>query len=226
MAAILDASSTSAPGNTSNLSWTHALGSLSDIGLIIVATEAENNTDNITSATFNGVTMTQVVTNGSVSGSGNFVKMFELHGADVPSAGNYTVTVTYSAFDGTTNSRVGGCASFKGIKGQAAEATASINANGTTPLAVAITTVTRDALVVSAYGSQNSDPSPSSSTGDTHIVTRRPDSGELSTFSMFYKIVTIPASNNVSLTVANPEAEALILASFASSIEGMMVWDI
>lgn len=218
MAAVFDATSNPTTAGTSDLSWTHTLGNLGATGLITVVVEVENSSNNITGATFNGVAMTLVVTDGAAGTGGNFTNLYELHGANVPAAGNYTVTATFSAFDGSQNSRAAGAMSFGGIKAQVAEATASVNGNATSPLAVNITTVTPNALVVAGYGNQNGTV-PSFSTGEIDKFDAIPASGEQSIATGAYKTVVAPGATSTSLTVSNPEAEALVLASFAIALD-------
>lgn len=219
MAATFDAVSTGT-SNTGELTLTfsHTQGSLGNTGLIVVCAEGNENSggstnQRITGVTYNGVAMTLVDSDENTAASSCSVALYELHGSSVPIAGTYDVVVSYQSAD--HDSSAAGCMSFRGIKPQAREATAKINANGTNPLAQSVTTLTANALVVAAYGSQNTPDATVNGTGETRAFRAVPGSVEQSECCGFYKTVAIPGSTSTSLTVGNPEAEALILASFA-----------
>jgi|SRR6185312_10887015 len=220
MGALLDNVST---GNnntsSSSLSWSHTLGSLGGSGLIIVGVEGETTTSNygnsiVSGVTFNGVSMTKVVENGNNGGSNAVhVSLWELHGSNVPGAGSYTVSVSYT---GATISQAAGALSFKNVLPQTAEASSSVSLNGNSSPSDSVTTLTPNALLVSIYGSQNT-PVATSSTSDTEGFHSIPGTAEQSECDGFYRTVVLPASSTVTLSAANPEAEAMVTASFATA---------
>lgn len=216
MVAKLDSTSTGVSGVTgSTLSWTHTL--IGKASLIVVGIQAEFIGGDApgayaTSVTFNGVGMTLIARDVGSGSHTSRVEMFALWGVNVPAAGGYTVAVTYP---GNSQSRVGGGLAFKQTKGLTAEASTTANGNGGGSFGTNLTTVTGNALLISIYGSQNI-PSATSTTGDTLGFTAVPGSGELSECDGFYRIAPTIGSNTVTLTVANPEGQAIILASFAT----------
>lgn len=226
MAAKFDNVSSEGNGNNGNtLSWSHTLGSVGGSGLVIVVAEgsgsgaASNNP--VSSITFNGVAMTKV-NSGQFTGAGQntAVSMYELHGSSLPSAGTYTIVVTYV---GSISSRAAGAMSFKNVKPQVKEATAVLAGNGTTTFSTSITTLTKNALVVVGYGNQNNVGNPSYSTGETAAFNKGAGSPEDSLVSGAYKTVATPASTLTSFSVNNPETEVLILASFETIAPGGII---
>lgn len=216
MPAILDATSTGTNGTgSSSLSWSHTLGSGANILIVNVAGEtATGNFGNsvVTGVTYNGVAMTKIAEAGNNGGSNaTHVSMWVLIGASLPAVGAHTVAVTYT---GSTTSQAGGGMSFKGVKPQAAEASNSSGFNGNATPSVNITTITANALLVASYGSQNT-PNATSTTGDTRAFSAVPGAGEQSECDGFYRTVVSPGSTSVGLSATNPEAEAMVVASFA-----------
>lgn len=218
MAAVFDAVSSAANGSAGGtLSWSHVLGNLGSTGLIVVIAEGERTTggstdQNITGITFNGVAMTAVNSDSRTDADSVSAAMYELHGASVPAAGTYTVTVSYA--NTNVNSRVGGAMSFSGVKDQIKEASATQTGQGTSPFSQSITTLTANALVIVGYGNQNALGNPSYSTGETTGFDKTVGSVEDSLCSGAYKTVSTPGATSTSFTVTNPQSEVLLLASF------------
>lgn len=225
MAVVFDSQSSlhNGSGGTS-ISFSHTLGNLGSTGLIIVGAVGEDTSgtgqtgQRITGITYNGVAMTLVVSDESISGGSHStsVAMYALRGTSVPVAGTYTVTVSYA---GSHEARAAGCMSFKNVKNQAAEATASINAAATDPLSTNITPISANAVLVMVYGNQN-DMSPVWSAGETQSFLAVSTGGEAVGLLGGYKLVATPASTTVTANPSNPESEALVVAAFAPSLEG------
>ncbi len=218
----LDNTSSGYNGSSGNsLSWNHTIGNLGSAGLILVALESEwfNNPSNpYTSVTFNGVAMTRVGSAASYGGSHvGFVELWALWGNSIPVGGTYTISATGQTPN--SNSRMGTCASFRNLKAQNAEATHTSAGSGTNPLTNSLTTLTNNALLVTAYGSQNT-PNATSTTGDTRAVITDGGSGEQSECALFYRLAGLAGSKSVSLSVNNPEGEAMITASFVPAQGG------
>lgn len=226
MAAFLDNTSTLAKGSggTSD-SWSHTiLKSLSKNGLIIVVISAENTTggqtgQQVNGVTFNGIAMTQIQNGNRTDGHSTSCAMFELHGSNVPAPGTYNITVTYN---GSNQSHTGGAMSFGNIKNKTVEASTIVTQNGGTSISTSLTTLTKNALLVVGYSSQNT-PNATSTTGDTRAFNVVPASGEQSESDGFYRTITTPASSTVTLTTSNPETEILILASFETIVPGGII---
>ena len=196
-----------------SLSWSHVLGALGTAGRILVTIQAEYFSGGVyaQSVIFNGVSMTLV---GRDQGSGShnsFVEMWELKDTNIP-AGTYTIAVDYGSSN-TSKSRAGGAMSFGDMANVSVEAVATGNASGTSPFTVNITTISANSLLVTAYGNQNVG-IPSFSTGETKKYDSIPVSGEQSIVTGAYRIVAATGSASVTLTVTNPEGEAMIIASF------------
>lgn len=214
MAAIIDATSKgSNGGGASSLSWNHIIGA-GDNRILIVNIEGEYNTGtpSVSSVTFNGVALTKI--DAVIGGGGSHsvdVEMWALWGANVPAAGTYPIVITWNS--NVNLSQAGGAMSFFNVKPQTAEAFSSAATAGTSPLSDSVITLTNNALLVTAYGSQNT-PGASSTTGDTLAFNSVPATGEQSESDGFYRTVVTPISSTVSLTVSNPESQVMIVASF------------
>lgn len=224
MAAVLDSFAVGSNGGSgSSLSWNHTI--LAPVTHIFVCAEGEDTSggssnQNITGITFNGVAMTQVDQDSNTAAHSCSVALYELHGASVPVPGTYTVTVTYSA---SCESRAAGSMAFKGTKNQGFEAKNKANANGTSPFGASVTPLTKNALVVVAYGNQNAVGNPVFSTGETTVFNEQPASGETSLCTGAYKIVAVPALTATTFTVTNPEAEAVVIGVFEIEDGGLLL---
>lgn len=193
------------------LSWSHVQGNLGSLGMIVVGFEAEyfGASGTVSSATYNGQAMTFIGRNSGSGSHTSVVEFWAIWGTSVPAAGTYTISVTWGA---SANSLAGGAMSFKFLKAQTAEASATTSGSGTNP-STSLTTLTKNALLCTIYGSQNT-PSATSTTGDTRAFNSVPGSGEQSECDGFYRLVSSPGSASVSLTVSNPEGEAMVIAAF------------
>lgn len=224
MAAVLDSFAVGSSGASgSSLSFNHTI--LAPVTHIFVCAEGEDTSggssnQNITGITFNGVAMTQVDQDSNTSAHSCSVALFELHGSNVPGPGVYAVSISYS---GSCESRAAGSMAFKSTKNQGFEAKNKANANGTSPFGASVTTVSRNALVIVAYGNQNANDNPSFSTGETTVFNEIPASGETSLCTGAYKTVVLPASTATTFTVTNPEAEAVVVAAFEISEDGLLL---
>lgn len=223
MAAVFDqASSATNNASASSITWSHVQGNLGGTGLIVVGVGGRSTVSGyangvVSSVTYNGISMTKVQENGNNGGSNaTHVSLWELHGSSVPVAGTYTVVATYT---GAIASQASGAMSFKNVQPKVAEASTSTNGNGATTLSTTLTTLTPNALLVTIYGSQNSTAYNSSSTGDTLGFSAQVAASNGETDGL-YRTVTIPASSTTTLSVTNPEAEAMCTASFATISAG------
>jgi hypothetical protein len=144
--------------------------------------------------------------------------MYALTGTSIPAAGTYTVSCSFSSFDGSQNSSAGGSMAFKAIKDQAKEAT-NVAGGSSGNLSSSVTTLTKKALLVTGYGSQNT-PGSTSTTGDTRAFNSVPSTAEQSECDGFYRTVTTPGSATVTMSSSNPEDQAMVIASFAIQPSG------
>ncbi len=217
MAAVFDSASSGKSGAAgSSLTFNHTQGNLGANPLIIVAGHGEEidtgqTNQRITGITYGGQAMTLVdsdentASNHSVS-----VAMYSLTGSDVPGSGTVEVVVTYTA---SCDSRIAGCMSFKNVVDQEKEASNTVNATTTDPLSVAVTTVTGNALLVSVFGDQNNGAA-SWDTPENEAWDVQVGSAEDSTSLGGYRTIADPAETTVTANPTNPEAEALVSASF------------
>ena len=217
MAIEHDATS-SATSNTGNatLSWSHTLGNVGSTGLIIVAAGGEeisggSSNQNITGVTFDGVSMTAVGSASRTDSHSVTGALYELRGANVPSAGTYTVVVSYSSAN--HDASAAGCMSFKGVKDQAREAVQTTTAQGGSSLSRSITTLTDNALIVAAYSSQNT-PNATSTTSDTRAFRAVPGSIEQMETCGFYRTQASAGATSVAVSVSNPESQTLVVACY------------
>ncbi len=227
--AQFDNSATAGNGTgASSLTFNMTIGSLGGTGLIVVIAEGEtiaggSSNQDITGITFNGISMTLVTQDKNTAAHSCSVAMYKLTGTNIPGAGTYSVVVSYTNASNASQAAV--CMSFKGVKNQAAEANNHINANGTTSFSVSLTTLTNNALVIAGYGNQNGG-SPSFTTGELGNFVAQPGSGENSIAFAGYRTVVTPALTTTTVSVTNPEAEALLLASFQIINVGLLPGDI
>lgn len=144
-----DSSNSAKSGAATSLSWSHTIGSGTNRALV-VATGVENFGDGptpmpVTSITYNGVAMTPIP--GAVAEEGttfmNRSELFYLLDADLPSAGSYTVSVTFAG----TVYPTGGSISLADVAQQGPEAVASAS-NAGTNLSTPIFTHTDGAWIV------------------------------------------------------------------------------
>ena len=200
----------------STLSWSHTQGQLGKRGLIVVCVAGEDTSSGqtnqrITGVTYNGIAMTNRASKERGDAHSVTGTIYELRGANIPSApGTYTVSATYQ---GSCESRAGGCMSFKNVWDQNPEATADNSANGANPLQQNITTVTKNALVVAFYASQNGN-TPSFTTGETTGFTVGTGTGEAMIAFAGYKIVPTIGVTSTNISISNPEAEIMILLAY------------
>jgi hypothetical protein len=143
--------SNSTPGTT--LSWSHTIGSGSNRMLIIGVCGLDTSTSDlvISSVKYNGVNMS-FVSGSSVTlttSTSRKTELYYLLNSNLPSAGTYTVTVTYS---GDVNNRSAGAISLTGVAQTAREAVAT-NSQSATTISTNITTLTNGAWVVDIVGS-------------------------------------------------------------------------
>src|SRR5579859_6350492 len=109
--------------------------------------------------------------------------------------------------------------SFTKIKNQNVEASAHTNAQGTSPLSVSVTTLSKNALVIVGYANQNAQP-PTFSTGETTGFDKTVGAAEDSECYGGYRTLTTAGSTTSTLTATNPQSEVLLIASFASTQSG------
>ncbi len=200
----------------SSLSWNHVQGQLGKRGLITVWIAGEDTSSGQTNqrptgVTYNGVAMTNRASKERADAHSVTGNVFELRGANIPAAaGTYAIVAT---FTGSCESRAGGCMSFKNVWDQNPEASADNSANGANPLQQNITTVTKNALVLAFYASQNAN-TPSFTTGETTGFTVGTGTGETMMVFAGYKIVPAISTQSTSISISNPEAEIMILLAY------------
>ena len=145
--------------NTANptISWSHTIGGGQN-RILIVGLGAEDTLEAdlvISSVKYNGIDMTLVAGSSSLGGTSSTRRKTELYytlNANLPSAGTYTVTVTYA---GSVSNKNAGAISLTGAAQQAREAVA-INSNiDQNNISTNITTLTSGAWVVDAIVSGN-----------------------------------------------------------------------
>ncbi|MCK4786371.1 MAG: hypothetical protein KAV87_21615, partial [Desulfobacteraceae bacterium] len=142
-----DAVSTGVDGSGDDvLSWSHTIGSGSNRVLVVaLANEDGSESDmQISSIKFNGLYMTYV------SGSSIFydpikVDLYYMLESALPSAGTYTVEITYA---GTVSDLIGGAISLVNVKQQAPEAVATNSDGDNNVISTNITTQSNGAWVV------------------------------------------------------------------------------
>lgn len=153
-APTIDAVSTATSGVTGTLSWSHVLGSGSN-RKVQVLTSLETNpglTMTASGVTFNGTAMTQVsganVTVNEDPGSFMRCQTWYIDEADLPAAGTYTITVSYTG-EGSVMAKMATAISLIDAAQGAPEASAtgSATVDGTN-ITVSITTVTDNALII------------------------------------------------------------------------------
>jgi hypothetical protein len=208
------ASNASSTNQGTSISWSHTLGTVGGIGLVIVGLEAEFISEavrQVSSCTFNGAGMTFIGRNSTTGGShGCEVEYWAIWGTSVPGPGTYTIAASWT---GNAHSINGGALSFVFLKSQMAEASATNTGSGGYSISNSITTVSNGALLVSIYGSQNG-PNATSTTGDTRGFFAQNSSGELSECDGFYRLVPTAGPTTVGLSVSNPESEVIISAAW------------
>ncbi|MHC4625191.1 MAG: PASTA domain-containing protein, partial [Planctomycetota bacterium] len=146
------ASSTSETVLSATLSWQHAIGAGNN-RLLVVGLACEDGSEPnsaVASVTYNGVSMTEVA-GSSVRVDGIQADLYYLLDANLPSAGNYTVLVTYN---GNVDNRVGGAISLENVEQQAAEAVVT-NTIRSTDISTSITTLADGAWVIDVVGQQH-----------------------------------------------------------------------
>lgn len=207
---------TSNTGETS-LSWSHTQGALGTKGLLVVAAGGEDTSgaqtnQQITGVTYNGVAMTKVDGGDRTDSHSTSGVLYELHGTSLPAAaGTYTITVSYRSNSCEANAAV--AATFKNIKPQVAEAHNNKTQNGSASISNSLTTLTKKALLVVAYSSQNT-PNATTTTGETRVDRAVPGSAEQMETCLFYDTIDTPGSHTTTLTTSNPETEVMVMASF------------
>lgn len=142
---IFDNVSSSSGGSGSSLSFSHTISGNTNRMLIVCAGDEDSGTPTVTGITYNGISMTQVAQISTDDGTQNRLAMFYLPEANLPSAGTYTVTITYSA---TTSNRSGGAMSFYNVKQQAPKNTQTAANQGQSSISVNVTTDVDNSWVV------------------------------------------------------------------------------
>lgn len=208
---------TSVTGGTSSDTNTTAFnittGAISADALLVVGTvgqAVQASLRDVSSVTINGVSMTHVAraSGDNGGGYGSRTELWYLTGTSIPASGTYSISITYG---GTQEGIACGAMLFRGIKPQAANVTATNNANGTNPLSVNITPTRGNTLIVAIYGSQNS-ADPSAGAGQTEGFDSRPDNDL--TCQGSYKIQRAPSATTVSAGFVNPESEEIVAAAY------------
>ncbi|MHC4620690.1 MAG: PASTA domain-containing protein, partial [Planctomycetota bacterium] len=145
-------SSTSDAAVSATLSWQHTIGGGNKRLLVVglACEDASEPNSAVAGVTYNGVSMTEVA-GSSVRVDGIKADLYYLLDANLPSAGTYTVLVTYS---GNVDSRVGGAISLANVEQQAAEAVVT-NTIKSTDISTSITTLTDGAWVIDVVGHQH-----------------------------------------------------------------------
>jgi hypothetical protein len=164
-----NASSAFSSTDNTTISWSHTIGSGSNRMLIIgVGAEDTSQTDLvISSVKYNGVDMTLVAGSSvSVTGSSTYEKteLFYMLNSSLPSAGTYTVTVTYA---GNVPNKNAGAVSLTGVAQTAREAVATSSNSSQSAISTNITTLTDGAWVVDAVVSSNTGTFTATGTGMT-----------------------------------------------------------
>jgi hypothetical protein len=149
-------SSASSSTDGATLSWSHTIGSGSNRMLIVGVCGLDTSTSDlvISSVKYNGASMS-FVSGSSVTLTTSTSRKTELYymlNSDLPAAGTYTVTVTYS---GNVTNRSAGAISLTGVAQQAREAVATTSTGtvNSTTISTDITTLTNGAWVVDIIGS-------------------------------------------------------------------------
>jgi hypothetical protein len=138
------------------LNWSHTIGDGAH-RLLVVAVAAEDDVAAnlvVGSITYNGVLMRPVSGSASTAGSGYLQKteLYYLTEPDLPPAGTYTVTVTYS---GPVDDRSGGSISLFNAAQQAAEAVAVNGNTASNTIATTVAAASEGAWVLDVVGCGN-----------------------------------------------------------------------
>jgi len=146
-----DAVSYGSGKNGASLSWSHTIGGGANRILIVGVHSEDSSSDDlvITSVTYNSVTMSLVTGSEAtvVSNPLNKTALYYLLDADLPTAGSYTIEVTFAG----QNSRYsGGGISLAEVAQQAAEAVATNSNANASEISTNIITLTDGAWVVDA----------------------------------------------------------------------------
>jgi hypothetical protein len=149
------------------LSWSHTIGSGSDRILIVGICGLDSIASDlvISSVKYNGVNM-DFVSGSSVTlttSTSRKTELYYLLDSGLPTAGTYTVTVTYS---GNVTNRNGGAISLTGAAQRARE-TVATNSQSATTISTDITTLTNGAWVVDIAGSGSAGSFTTTSSGMT-----------------------------------------------------------
>jgi hypothetical protein len=152
-----NASSTSSSTDGTTLSWSHTIGAADTNRILIVGVGAEDASTSdlvINSVKFNGVNMIFVSGSSVTVGSSTFRKteQYYLLDSGLPSAGTYTVAVTYA---GNVSNKNAGAISLTGVAQTAREAVAINSNTEQNTISTNITTLTDGAWVVDAIVSGN-----------------------------------------------------------------------
>lgn len=139
------------------LSWSHTIGGGNN-RVLVVGIAAEDSSPNdltINSVTYNGVDMDPIPGTSSSVGTSYLQKteLYYLLDNELPSAGSYSVVITYS---GSVDNINGGAISLTNVAQQPVEAVA-VNANtSSSTISTNITTLTNGAWVIDVVGCGNS----------------------------------------------------------------------
>lgn len=203
-------------GGASSLSWQHTI--TQDLGLngliVVVSAGQENdgqtNPEETNSIYFNGVAMTKVR---DANRDREGLSMYELHGANVPPPGTYTVTVYYNG-TGTPNRSRGISTAWKQIKNQAVEGsnyqTADDGGGGNRN--TSITPLSYNALVLACF-EERTDVGWTQNSNFTQLLEIREGTVGCR-MGLFYKIVPDKSLTTFSMNFVNPEQNEMIIASF------------
>ena len=216
--AEFDAVSSGGVGSSgTSFNFNHSLGDLGDDGLILVLTSTEDtsNQRNVSSVTVGGVAASLVSGSravGSDASNRMTIEAWEIRGANVPAAGTRQVVVNHSS--SPDRSRVAVCISYKRVKDQAREALGSNAGSGNTTFSANVTTLTKNALLVAWYGSQNS-AAASFTTGETQRFQDGTPSGEDQSALLGDRLDAEDiGSKTVTVSMTNPESQALIALAY------------
>lgn len=144
MAIALDATSlTSAVGAAGSATFSHTIGAGVNITLWVAFFIAGNTTDQLSSVTYNGVAMTQVMTPVIDTGNGNGPAVFYMYYMGNPPAGAHNIVITNSAPTTSFTNAAGVSYSGTNTSSQPDGTTNGTNTNPTTGAVTAtITTAT------------------------------------------------------------------------------------
>lgn len=219
MLIVFDNSAGSGSGSSgSTFSFNATIGSIAANGLIVVQAVGVRSSNGqtaqrITGVTFNGVAMTLVASDENLGNRSCSTAFYALRGSSVPAAGTYTVVISYS---GTAEARIGGYMSFKIVKNQDAEATATNDKSTTGDLAQSITTLTENAVVVVGYAAAGANFLSWSGGDEITKIDQTTGGGVPGEMVLAYKLTTSPGVKTSTAHAGGIDdvCKVLLLASF------------